>query len=792
MANTFNSAVQEQWSAYREDAADRGEVILPLSKLKQWYPYFSEDFGEKANARLMSLWLEPAERDSVRDQWNELLKGLRWSGMLMPQVEKNRLGIHRLREVAGSLEFRRKNTVWYDYLREVERSATSRKTQEVVIAGLWSYLPVYARLLQRARQLGQDVLPLLQQLPDSEDFSRLLPSQQVVSLLLSYATRAFARVWDEPQFNHRLELAAPEVRDFFADRVGIGEYLDGKDDPALQAAFEQCCVADTTFVFVQDLLDNQTEQRLLMKLPADYQARLSAFTTADGIGSKLKRFVGRLSIRDRARITTPTAPAPAPMFLSDYAPLMSTEGPKWFELDPEELTALQNLAKNESELLSAVENRRNEQLRQTLRFLTAPVLDWPVKDELLCLPQWQLAAASVVREAAAAYEKEQLLARQELNRIEMLLPRLRLATTMNAIREIERKRSPFKTGKANLRWQKALDRQRQEVLSRRAFREQKMEEFGVDQADFDASERDVWLDELLKVEEEVRPYMAYVRKAFQAALPVGSTIEFNPFRHRHDGVEFDPETVQDQDKWLRGEVMKTLRSRKEYAPITQVNTFCLDFSRSMNHDLMRNLYKVVFLLVTGLEGRDTYDAIHFFGSKFLAAIDFTDSKGFTSRSSLARILSKVATIERRSVIYSGFGGTNISDAVEKSHQKIMEFSRKLEEERPDVRYVRSILVLTDGQPTVGVINLEKLNEFIDKHRQDGNVSIKGIYLKHPDDKSDFIARIFGPRNAVEASSFDELIATFVQTMSLTYRQQRKDYRQEQRRKKLLGLRTKTD
>lgn len=790
MAIPYSSAVREQWSAYREDAAARGEVILPLPYLERWYPYFPQGTGSKANDILREDWLGAGVGSTNENAREEPIAQLQWCGMIIPLDELDRLGVHQLMEVCRALEFQRQHTDWYAYLDRTRLRAETATPAEVVIAGLWEYLRTYTALLKRAPRYGQEIGPLLRTIPGETDFFGSLPSHQAVSLLLQYAARHFPEQWDELAFNRKLERAAPEVRQLLADRMAIGAALEGEDSPRLFALFTACCQADQALVTVQDMLDDLSGQSLRSRLPADYRQRLAAIA-GDNLGDRLKRFVGRLSILDRARLSPSTAPASAPLFYPTYQALTSTDGPGWYELDSEELMALLNLLGGQPEVTKAVASRTIGQQRQLLCHLTAPVLDWAVIAEN-CIPQWAIAPQELVEKATLAHEEEQRKLRQELDRVERLIPQLRQARSLVAINELERKRTPFTSGGANRQWRAAVERQRQEIFNRRLFRQQKMKAFGVDLADFSPSEKDIWLDELLRVEEEVMPYMAYVRRAFQAALPVGSTVEFNPFRHRSDGVEFDPETIQDQDKWLRGEVMKTLRSRREYAPITQVNAFCLDYSRSMHHDLMRNLFKVVFLLVTGLEGRDTYDAIHFFGSGFKEAVDFTDADGFTSRKALGRILAKIATIKLNSVVYSGFGGTNISDAVVKSHEKIMAFSRQLERERPDVRYVRSILILTDGQPTVGVINLDDLRELVAEHRQAGDVSIKGIYLKHPQDKSDFITRIFGPRHAVEATNFDELIATFVQTMSLTYRQQRKDYRQAQRRKKLLGLRRKPD
>ena len=134
---------------------------------------------------------------------------------------------------------------------------------------------------------------------------------------------------------------------------------------------------------------------------------------------------------------------------------------------------------------------------------------------------------------------------------------------------------------------------------------------------------------MLAIEKEVRPYILYVKQAFQAALPVRRSVEFHPYRHNHDGVEFDPYTVQDPNKWIRARVMKTLQHRVVRGEVAQVNTFCLDLSGSMNHEKMRNLFKLLFLLIYGLEDRKSYDAVHFFNNAFIKTVPF--SKHYTNR-----------------------------------------------------------------------------------------------------------------------------------------------------------------
>jgi len=138
------------------------------------------------------------------------------------------------------------------------------------------------------------------------------------------------------------------------------------------------------------------------------------------------------------------------------------------------------------------------------------------------------------------------------------------------------------------------------------------------------------------------------------------------------------------------------------------------------------------------------------------------------------------------IVYSGTGGTNISAGVQKSHEKLKVFAEKLSEEEPDLKFVTSLFVLTDGQPTMGITDLDKLNAFIEEKRQDGDVSIKGIFLKHEDDASDMISRIFGREHAVASTTFKQTVTTFVQIMGRTYRAQRREFRAAEKRKRLLG------
>ena len=76
-----------------------------------------------------------------------------------------------------------------------------------------------------------------------------------------------------------------------------------------------------------------------------------------------------------------------------------------------------------------------------------------------------------------------------------------------------------------------------------------MREFGILEGDELINRRKgVWLDEMLTIEQEIRPFISFVKQAFKAVLPVSKKVEFHPYRHSIDGVEFDPETIQDHEK----------------------------------------------------------------------------------------------------------------------------------------------------------------------------------------------------------------------------------------------------
>ena len=272
--------------------------------------------------------------------------------------------------------------------------------------------------------------------------------------------------------------------------------------------------------------------------------------------------------------------------------------------------------------------------------------------------------------------------------------------------------------------------------------------------------------------------------ATTAALPIRKTIEFNSERHVQSGIEFDPNTINDQNKWLRGEVMKTVTSKTKLGEIEQINAFCLDYSGSMKHDRMRNLFKILYLLVLGLEDRKSYDAFHFFNSNFIEGLNFTEE--FTQRSLLFRILSKVSEIKDGKVLYGGYTGTNIGAGVLECHNRIHSFKNEITQKKPNSNFVCSMFVITDGEPSVGIYDLDELNDFIQEKRNDGEIAIKGIYIKSEEDENNFMESIFGPEEFVETVEFGEAVNKFVTIMTKTYREQRKTQKWKMRQNTIKG------
>ena len=161
---------------------------------------------------------------------------------------------------------------------------------------------------------------------------------------------------------------------------------------------------------------------------------------------------------------------------------------------------------------------------------------------------------------------------------------------------------------------------------------------------------------------------------------------------------------------------------------------------------------------------------------------------YVDRKILFKILTQISRIADNRVVYGGVGGTNISDGLEKCYQRIITFSDEIYSKKKEEGITKSIFVISDGEPTLGVMDIPDLAEIIRNMRREGDVSIKGIYIKPENDTSDFIPQMFGEGNYVENTSFEEGVKNFVSIMTKTFEMQRKEFKNKKRVKKVFGAR----
>ncbi len=334
-------------------------------------------------------------------------------------------------------------------------------------------------------------------------------------------------------------------------------------------------------------------------------------------------------------------------------------------------------------------------------------------------------------------------------------------------------------------WISYYESTKKSLAIRTKFRREKMKEYGILDSDkLTLKEKNIWLDELLAVEQEIIAYTIFVKEAFAQALPVRRIAKFHEIRKTVDGAEFDPETLFMPERYIRAEVMKPMTSIIDFKKIHQLNTFCLDISGSMDHERMRNLFKLLYLLVLGLEDKMTYDSFHFFNNNFVAGVEFESE--FTNKKVLFKVLSSIASLENGKIAYAGFGGTNIWDGMTKSYQRIQKFSKELIEEFPDILIVKSMFVISDGEPSIGKIKIEDLKEVAENQRKESDISINGLYIYPEDEATSYMQDIFGANHAITADNFDEAVKGLVNLMTREYKRQRIDYKWKLKAQKLIG------
>ncbi len=753
----------------------------------------------KINQQIKTCFRDPDFKTS-KAFWKQFEQDLNWRGCFMPVNEILNLGKSQLAFNLTVLKLKQKYFPFTSFLSAI-KEASQRPDEFKVplpILSIWHYFRHYVDFLKDLSTFEKDDFNDFKELFKEHfiiaGFDEELPSQQLVDILFMSLEQYHLDEGksNEANFNKLLEKALPPVRTFFEKyKSALDELIErgcGASDnrtPSdseleMRNAFYEICTGEVSMFEIQEILEDRFGHDLVASFSTELQNKYGK-NRKQSLGDRLKSVIGDASIMERIqavtdKIQTKKQPAFAPLFI----PFVNEKSQQWHELDNDEQLEIskgiqQFLSKEQFIYLQGVVKfQRDQHYQNILNNLTAPFFIWEQNDALL-IPQLNTLKPPRAKKIKESFWQKREAELEELKELDRRLLELYKLNHHAALDKYLNGFNGFAHGAARDKWEQALGKHRMTIDNKANYRFRRMQEFGILGGDEKSdTNKEIYLDEMLKIEQEVKPYILFVKKAFQSALPIRKSVEFDPYRHSHDGVEFDPETIQDQDKWVRANVMKTLRTKVDKGEVSQVNAFCLDSSGSMDHERMRNLFKILYLLILGLEDRKSFDAIHFFNYYFEETVNFSDD--YTNRSLLFRVLKRIAILTKEGVVYGGHGGTNISDGVLKCHDQIQEFVKNLKDKKPNANVVTSLFVITDGEPSMGIINVDELGEFVESKRKEGDVAIKGIYIKPEDDESDFMGDIFGKDNFVENTSFKEAVNDFVSIMTATYKEQRKAFK----------------
>ncbi len=741
------------------------------------------------------------ESTNTRDRRirRNLSKYLVIKGLFIPASEFNRISFEKLKNaidciiiLSDSISF---SQVYVPFLVENRNSGDAI---EKVFDSWWLFLMAYKdALLSYKGHKNNDLEDWISSRFSLQNLKMKLPSEQIVSILIYCLERIIFKSIGTPNINKKLEKCSDAVSKFFDSHLHeIEQALDPNVEYDQSFYFNEKMRKDFISVFqhdlsllrIQEILDNHGRTRTMESLSVALQKQLNPMK---GLSIK-KRFQSLLTpggiltrIQENAE---EIIREPEPMLFEEAPPIASPKVKQWWEVEEDVIddvqSELEHLAEKKKALDLAAKDRWLKHLKILGDRLSAPFFIWKQEKETL-VPQINILDDVSGREYFSNYWKKLAWEKWEYKRLKDLSKSLFSFASEREINDLLKKMKPFTIPRMITEWERKLQEQRAKIRQRESFRKQKMMSFGIwDDKKVRPFKKEIWLDEMLEIEEDVSPYINFVKKAFLTALPVRKHVVFDEYRHSADGVEFDPETVFNMEKWMNAEVMKTMSYKIDRGEVIQVNSFALDFSGSMDHVKMRSLFKILYLLLLGLEDKKSYDSIHFFASGFIECANFSGQ--YTSRRLLFQVLKQISVVRSGEVFYGGYGGTNISSGIENCHERLLNFSQILKDKNPQHNFVHSIFVISDGEPSLGIINLEELSEFVNKKRSEGNVSIKGIYIKPEDDETEFIGQIFGDGNYVESVSFNDGVSNFVKILTDTYKAQRKAFKWEQKRKRIQG------
>lgn len=743
--------------------------------------------------------------------WEKLRQEIPPNGFYIPQSEINRLEKAHIEPHLLYLKLMNERFPFVVFLKAIakQRDEVGMSEQPLPLIAIWQYFQFYAKFLKDLKtnenKAFKEITKVLAQTINAAEFDQKLPSEQLWNLIQSEFQVYYFNGMTTIEQQTLIKNAHAEVRSFWETYAHSIRFIIENGYPAISKrsignrkivysgketafAFFTSFKLEKRWVKVQEIIDPSPENKYVAYLLNKEKDKIEAFQKKN-TAKNIQKAIGNKSILDRIKESKSSeVVVKKPLFARPMPNWYKEEKQKWYEFTAEEqLEILDSPKQNlnifqQQDLEQYTQNRWNLYLQNFANQIFAPFFYWAIVEDKL-VPQWNVLPTKRAHELANAYEEEQSSQIKEKAKLEKFITYLYGKKTLVNTQAFVDQVQPFRFPHLQQQWDKTAKAQLLSIRHKGEYRLRRMREFGMLEGNQKSDKKlEIWLDELLQIEKEIGPYIPFVQQAFLMALPSKTSTEFDPYRHSHDGIEFDPETTQDQHKWLRGEVMKALRVRSGKADAEQVNAFALDFSGSMRHKRMRNLFKILYLMVSGLEDRKSYDAFHFFGTKFMEGVNFSDN--YTNKSLLFSILKLIARIDYEGVRFSGLGGTNMSEGIINCHDRVKAFAEKLKERYPKRFFLKSIFVITDGEPSLGVHIPEALNLIINKKRKDGNIAIKGIYLRPEDEKfASFMERIFGKDQFVETDDFAEAINRLVYIMTQTYKQQRIDLRQQKIKEK---------
>jgi len=743
--------------------------------------------------------------------WTQLEKAIQPSGFFIPKGEIARLEKNHIKPYLLYLKLMNKVFSPVQLLTLTKRSAKELNLADIPLPliCLWEYFQLYAKTLKEIKEKNskafKEITKVLAQTIPLAGFDKKLPSAQIWDLIQSKFQVYYFNGMTVVEQATLVKNAHPSVRAFWEKYYHSLQFIIENGYSAITkrsmgnrkkiytgketaTTFYSLFKEELEWVKIQEIIDPHFENKYTA-LPLDNTRWKFRPDREKDTAVINKKAIGNKSILDRIKeSSTATVKLKKPFFAKKMDSWLTADAQKWYDFTSVErqtllLSATQDLNHfQQEEVANNAKKRWNQYLQGFANQIFSPFFYWTILEDKL-LPQWNVLPTKKAQALTRAFEEELSSEIKERAKLEKYIAFLYTKKTLAQAQDFVQQVQPFRFEHLQQQWDKTAKAQLAAIRHKGEYRLRRMKEFGMLKDNKQPGKKlELWLDELLRIEKEIGPYIPFVKQAFLMALPSKSSTEFDPYRHSHDGIEFDPETTQDQHKWLRGEVMKSLRVRSGKADAEQVNAFALDFSGSMRHKRMRNLFKILYLMVLGLEDRKSYDAFHFFGTDFIETVNF--SSDYTNKSLLFRILKQIARLDYEGVRYGGIGGTNMSEGILGCYDRINVFSEKLKEKYPKRFFLKSIFVITDGEPSLGVHVPEALHIVIKNKRKEGNIAIKGIYLKPKGEKyASFMERIFGKNQFVETDDFAEAINRLVFIMTQTYKQQRIDLKQQKIKEK---------